>query len=147
MKAGDRARCSTRRRRRLPVPPTRVPTVYPVAVARKTKPRGGAFRAFFKRLRDRMPRFVFVAGNRNRMWRHGETNPATGLPMYGCVDSAGNPYGTDLRISWNKAPTHQSEPTTPLVPFHDPLSFESMVNERHVTMESIDCRWDSADSL
>jgi len=121
--------------------------VYPVAGARKTKPEGGAFRVFLKRLRDRMPRFVFVPRNHNMMWRHGETNPATGLPMYGGVDSAGNPYGTDLRISWNKAPTHQSPAATPLVPFHDSLSFDSMVNERHITMESIDHRWGSADSF
>lgn len=147
MKAGDRSQCSTRRRRRLPVPLAQVPTVFPVATPRKPQPKGGTFRVFLKRLRDRMPRFVFVPGNRNRMWRHGETNPATGLPMYGGVDSAGNPYGTDLRISRNSPSMHQSEPATPLVPFHDPLSFDSMVNERHVTMESIDHRWGSADSF
>jgi hypothetical protein len=147
MKAGDPAQCSTRRRRRLPISLAQVPTVYPLATPWRTEPKGGAFRAFLKRLRDRMPRFVFVPGNRNRMWRYGETNPATGLPMYGGVDSAGNPYGTDLRISQRPPPTHQSVPATPLVPFHDPLSFDSMANERHITMESIDCRWGSADSL
>jgi hypothetical protein len=74
MKAGDRARCSTRQRRRLPVPLARVPTVYPVAVARKTKPKGGAFRAFLKRVRYRMPRFAFVPGSCNWMWRDGSIN-------------------------------------------------------------------------
>lgn len=147
MKAGDRARCSTRRRRRLPVPLARVPTVYPVATPRRAKPKGGAFRVFLKRLRNRMPRFVFVPGSGNRMWPHEETNPATGLAMYGGVDSAGNPYGTDLRISRSPPPTHQSVPATPLVPFHDPLSFDSMANERRITMESIDHRWGSADSF
>jgi hypothetical protein len=29
----------------------------------------------------------------------GEINPATGLPMIGCVDMAGNLYGTD----WNSS--------------------------------------------
>lgn len=147
MKAGDRARCSTRRRRRLPVPLARVPTVYPVAVVRVTKPKGGAFRAFLKRVRYRMPRFAFVPGSCNWMWRDGTINPATGLPMYGGVDSAGNPYGTDMRISWSQPPTRQSAPATPLVPFHDPLSFDSMANERHVTMDSIDRRWGSADAF
>lgn len=147
MKAGDRARCSTRWRRRLPTPLTWVPTVYPVAGARKTKPKGGAFRVFLKRLLDRMPRLVFVPSSHSWMWRDGSINPATGLPMYGGVDSAGNPYGTDLRVSRSPPLTHQSDPATPLVPFHDPLSFDSMVNERYVTMESIDCRWGSADSF
>jgi hypothetical protein len=93
MKAGDRARCSTRRRRRLPVPLARVPTVFPVATPRRAKPKGGAFRAFLNRLRNRMHRFVFVPGSCAWMWRDGQTNPATGLGMYGGVDSAGNPYG------------------------------------------------------
>jgi hypothetical protein len=34
-----------------------------------------------------------------------DTNPATGLPMIGCIDVAGNPYGTDtssmLTNVWN----------------------------------------------
>lgn len=141
MKAGDRARCSTRRRRRLPVPLAQVPTVFPVATPRKTQPKGGTFRVFLKRLRDRMPRFVFVPGNRNRMWRHGETNPATGLPMYGGVDSAGNPYGTDLRTSWIRTSDHsnvhaQDQGALPNVP-----PFHSEWDEPRVTMESIDHRW------
>ena len=146
MKADDPAQCSTRRLRRLPVPLARVPTVYPVATPRRAKPKGRAFRVFLRWLRDRMPRFEFVPGSRNWMWRDGSINPATGLPMYGGVDSAGNPYGTDLRMSWNPPPTHRGEPATTLVPFNDPLSFDSMANERHVTMDSIDRRWGSADS-
>lgn len=93
MKGGDRARCSTRRRRRLPVPLAQIPTVYPVATLRKSRPKRGAFLAFLKRVRNRMPRFVFVPGSCAWMWRDGQTNPATGLGMYGGVDVAGNPYG------------------------------------------------------
>lgn len=30
-----------------------------------------------------------------------EINPANGLPMMGCVDIEGNPYGTDMSHDWH----------------------------------------------
>ncbi len=71
MKVGDRRRCSTRRRRRLPVPVDRIPTVYPVQEPGKAKPKGGAFRRFLARtvawIRRGIPmawgRFTTLAGN------------------------------------------------------------------------------------
>lgn len=94
MMPGDRGRCSTRRRHRtrLPVPMDRIPTLRPMREARKPAP--PPIRTFFKRMWARFPvRFAFVPGSCNWMWGDGATNPATGLPLYGGVDSAGNPYG------------------------------------------------------
>lgn len=36
----------------------------------------------------------------------GSTNPATGLPMIGCLDLAGNPYGCSHQnhVTWNDHP-------------------------------------------
>lgn len=31
-------------------------------------------------------------------------NPVNGLPMMGCLDIEGNPYGTDLHSSWDDGP-------------------------------------------
>jgi len=77
----------------LPVPVDRIPTVYPVQEPGKAKPKGGALRRFLARMRGRMSRYEFAPGGCAWMWRDGEINPATGLAMYGGVDSAGNPYG------------------------------------------------------
>ena len=34
--------------------------------------------------------------------QHGHTNPATGLPMIGNVDAAGNPWGLGDNDDWNR---------------------------------------------
>jgi hypothetical protein len=147
MKASDQGQRAPRLESRPTVLLTQVPTVYPAAALQRTEPKAGAVREFLRRLQDRMHQLVFVPDSCNWMWRDGETNPATGLPMYGGVDSAGNPYGTDMRIAWSRPPSHQCVLATPLVPFHDSLSFESIADERPVTMDSIDRRWRSADSF
>jgi len=75
------------------------------------------------------------------MWRHGETNPATGLPMYGGVDSAGNPYGTDMRFSWNQTSEHSNVQAQNQSALPDLPPFYSALDEPRVTMKSIDHRW------
>jgi hypothetical protein len=38
-------------------------------------------------------------------WHFSRINPATGLTMFGLVDSDGNPYGTES-IAWNETHHH-----------------------------------------
>lgn len=141
MTSGERRRCSKqhRRRLRLPVPMDRIPTLQPVREIRRTKPKRSAFRTFLHRVMNRIRRLEFVPGSCNRMWRDGQTNPATGLGMYGGVDAAGNPYGTGMRISWSRhdASAVQRTALPDLPPFH------SDRDPPRVTLDSIDQRWGS----
>jgi hypothetical protein len=89
---------------RLPVPLDQIPTVYPPPKFRTIKPTVSAFRKFLKLWRDRLPaRSAFEPHSQDDWWGrdngHQMVNPATGLPMNGGVDTAGNRYGFSFQRS------------------------------------------------
>ncbi len=148
MKSADRARCSMRRRRRiyLPVPLDRIPTVHPARKAGKSSQPQGRLWSLFKRMWSRLPKQFASAPHDPCGWRcggvHPQVNPATGLPMVGGVDTAGNPYGCASHRPFDSDANRTERHTSYKGVLHDIPPFDADWHESRVTLDSIERRWD-----
>jgi hypothetical protein len=149
MTAGDRVGGSTRGRGRahLPVPLERVPTVYPPRKPARPMATRGSIGLFLKRLWQCLRRGY--AGE-SRVVAHfckeshsPAVNPATGLPMVGHVDTAGNPFGSGFRRLFGGDRDHVKSGMSSHSVLQDLPPFRSEWDEPRITMESIDRRWDA----
>lgn len=149
MTAGDRVGGSARGHgcARLPVPLERIPTVYPPRKPARPKATGGSVRLLLKRLWLCLRRGYAEESRGVRHfcneWRLPAVNPATGLPMVGDVDTAGNPFGSGFRRLFCGDRDHFKAGMSSHSVLQDLPPFRSEWDEPRITMESIDRRWDA----
>jgi hypothetical protein len=149
MTAGDRVGGSTRGRdrARLPVPLKCIPTVYPPRKPARPMTTRGSIGLLLKRLWLGLQRgYAGESRGAPHFCRESHlpaVNPATGLPMVGHVDTAGNPFGSGFRRLFGGDRDNVKSGMLSHSVLQDLPPFRSEWDEPRITMDSIDRRWDA----